>query len=528
MKRFPQQLADFGRQTEGNVAILVAFSVPVIAALTAGMIEFGTASSAERRLQDSLDAAALAVARSHAETASDVQSIGMNALKANLVLSHGATLNENATKFTLVEDGRKVTATAQMSLNTSVLGGTNAKVDIKAGADALRPANLEVSLVLAVTGSMPTGPKLADRNVASNDLVDIVVQDQQEPFYSKVALVPYSMAVNVGALASDVRGDIVPVRTVTGVAGNRDNKVVFTVPNHGFSNGQYVRIGDLNGLARRSSDYPHINNSVWQVTPVTSNTFTLNGADIRNYNSYQSGGTAACTDAGCEWYRFRNAEGNTVVHRVSTCVTERNGGNAYTDVQPSLAQFGRNYPSAGCLQNTIEPLSSDKTSLKSDIDALQAVGSTGGHIGVGWGWYMVSPRFGYLFPSASRGAAYDKTNLIKAVVIMTDGEYNSAYCNGVISKDSTNGSGGANTHIDCNAPNGHSFTQAMSQCTAMKAAGVKVYTVGFAVVNDQRARDLVNNCASSPAHVHLPATGTELKTAFRLIGQELAGLRIAH
>ena len=31
--------------------------------------------------------------------------------------------------------------------------------------------------------------------------------------------------------------------------------------------------------------------------------------------------------------------------------------------------------------------------------------------------------------------------VLKAVVIMTDGEYNSGYCNGVIAQDSTNGSG---------------------------------------------------------------------------------------
>src|SRR3546814_17201805 len=45
-----------------------------------------------------------------------------------------------------------------------------------------------------------------DLRAAANELVDIVVQDLQVPFYSKLALVPYSAAVNVGDYAEDVRG----------------------------------------------------------------------------------------------------------------------------------------------------------------------------------------------------------------------------------------------------------------------------------------------------------------------------------
>jgi hypothetical protein len=93
---------------------------------------------------------------------------------------------------------------------------------------------------------------------------------------------------------------------------------------------------------------------------------------------------------------------------------------------------------------------------------------------------------------------------------MTDGEYNSSYCNGVISKDSISGSGAIADHINCNAPNGNSFVQAPQVCSAMKAAGVIVYTVGFNIVNDQRARDLVNGCATDADHVYMAANGTEL------------------
>jgi hypothetical protein len=165
--------------------------------------------------------------------------------------------------------------------------------------------------------------------------------------------------------------------------------------------------------------------------------------------------------------------------------------------------------------------------LKNAVNQLSAGGSTGGHIGVAWAWYLLSPSFGYLWPGESQPAPYRSERLLKVAVIMTDGEYNSVYCNGVIAKNSISGSGSANDYTNCNAPNGSSFDQAQALCTAMKQAGVIVYTVGLDVVDDPRARSLVNNCATDADHVYLPANGTELKDAFNAIGREISELRIA-
>ena len=65
-------------------------------------------------------------------------------------------------------------------------------------------------------------------------------------------------------------------------------------------------------------------------------------------------------------------------------------------------------------------------------DALKDGGSTAGQIGVGWGWYMVSPTFGAIFPSDNRPDAYDAQKRLKVVILMTDGEFNTPYCNGVV------------------------------------------------------------------------------------------------
>lgn len=427
---------------KGNFGILYAAVVPLIVAGSLTVIDITRATGVRMEAQGALDATTLQLAISTTADTPKLDELGASTLQGNQA-NVGATLV--STDFGNTDNGLTVRGTATFSL-TPLVYGIFAKDQLKVTvtSEVKRSAkNVEVSLVLDTTASM-AGQRISDLKAAAKELVDIVVTDRQTPTYSKVALVPYSMAVNVGSYAEAARGSI------------------------------------------------------------------HNGT---------------CTSPGCANYRFVNPYGDAVTFGISTCVSERTGAERFTDAAPSTASFGYNYPSPAnpCLTNTIKPLSDDKASLNSAIDALSASGSTGGHIGVGWGWYLVSPNFSYLFPKANQPGPYDIEKTKKIVVLMTDGEYNSAYCNGVIARDSLTGSGSAAHHINCNAPNGGAYAQAQALCTNMKAAGVTVYTVGLELVNTQAARDLVANCATSAKHVYYPNSGTALKEAFRDIGRDISG-----
>ena len=152
-------------------------------------------------------------------------------------------------------------------------------------------------------------------------------------------------------------------------------------------------------------------------------------------------------------------------------------------------------------------MSSDKALLHGKIDALTELGSTAGHIGIAWGWYLLSPHFSYLWPNASQQpAAYGTPKLLKVAVIMTDGDFNTIYNKGVIAQDSGSGSGSADWKINQNATNGNGFTQAQALCAAMKAPGtdIEVYTVGLGLSGSVAAQNFLTQCATSPAHVYLP------------------------
>lgn len=598
----------------GNVAMLFGLSLPVLILMTFGGIDIHRLSTVKVNLQDALDAATLAAARSPYTADEDLRRVGLAALKANLQAYSNVTLEEDQTTFTLSDDD-VVIADARVQVKTLVANiflppygqmmddylpvGGHSEVDRSS-------RNIEVALVLDVTGSM-AGQRIIDLKAAATELVDIIVQPIQTPYYSKLALVPYSMAVNVGSNAGAIRGTPIGSTPITGAVINLEGTagkpisaataakpVVITSASHGFSNNDVVWIAGAAGMTQlnnkaylvknRTNDtfqlyslggsevngnrydtytgsatvrkcqnndcsititsnghgmsnnqYVHItgvggmteiNDRTFLVGNATANTFTID-PNMSALSPYTSGGNAWCAQQGCTYFAFDNMYGNLRTHRISSCVTERTGAQAYTDAAPSTALVGRNYPPGGyCLSAGIRPLSSDKAVLKSDIAGYVVEGSTAGQIGIGWGWYMVSPNFNYLWPSSGAGA-YNTADTLKAVIIMTDGEFNTPYCSGVVSNDAGYGAVSASSRIDCAADNGSPFDQGRAMCTAMKAQGVLVYTVGFQITAGGDAANMLEACASTPANFYLPASGGDLSEAFAAIGRDITQLRIS-
>ncbi|HEY8195236.1 MAG TPA: VWA domain-containing protein, partial [Hyphomicrobium sp.] len=167
------------------------------------------------------------------------------------------------------------------------------------------------------------------------------------------------------------------------------------------------------------------------------------------------------------------------------------------------------------------PLTNDKNALTSKINGLQLAGSTAGHVGTAWAWYMLSPNWASLWSSSSTPAAYNTPKLQKIAVLMTDGEYNTQYTtNGV--PDNSN-----SLTVCPNAANGVcSSAQAISQCTAMKAKGIEVYTVGF-MLDNQTAVNTLSSCATDASHFYNSSTGDALKAAFKDIALKISTLYLS-
>ena len=392
--------------------------------------------------------------------------------------------------------------------------------------------NTEVALVLDTTGSMNSDNKMSDLKVAAKEFVDVLVRDDQSTYYSKVAIVPYGGSVNLGAQASNARGSIAPGVTITSISKSSP-AIVTTSGNHGFSDGDFVVIKGAAGM----SQVNNTGENVYKVHNSTATTFRLrtpgnSNVDSRSWGTYTANsGQVYCTNTGCRYKYFTNKSGSRRLYEPTNCVSERTGAQAYTETDVTTAPVGYVYGPIGgaymCPPSQVAGLTSSRSDAKATIDALAAAGNTGGHIGIAWGWYAVSPNFSNFFTGDSAPAAYDDSEVAKSIVIMTDGEYNSSYCNGVVSQSSTSGSGSASDQINCNAPNGHAYAQSLALCAEMKKQGVKVYTVGFKIVDSQNARDMMAQCASGTGYAYLAEDGPALKRVFSDIAQNIAQLHVS-
>jgi Flp pilus assembly protein TadG len=88
---------------------------------------------------------------------------------------------------------------------------TSSTVVVASGGNAEDGVNIEVAMMIDVTGSMAesdgaNSTKIATVKKAAKDAIDIMIWNDQSNWTSKIALAPFSQRVNVGSYASAVTG----------------------------------------------------------------------------------------------------------------------------------------------------------------------------------------------------------------------------------------------------------------------------------------------------------------------------------
>jgi len=624
MQRLAKLLSRFRKDESGAFMVLFAVLAIVLIATSGAVVDFTYTQTARTRAQTALDAAALALQSTISNTG--VTPTTLKA-KAQAILTErlaDASITATVSSVTVDTTVGQIDIYASITVPTAfvqLVGIHNITAQLTS--EVVRGSkDIEVSVALDTTGSM-AGSKISSLISATNSLIDEVVQTVQTPTYSKMAIVPWTQAVNInttyasGYSVASVRGTVTGPATITAATWMSGTSktisavtkaspaVVTTSAAHGFLAGDYVFISNVSGMTNLNNNIykvgtvvsttkfnlltttgTNVNSSSWtafsasgspKVTKclnsscqvlvttsaahghVTGDTVVISGVNGMTglngthptavgsvpttttyyltdetaatvlYTTYTSSGSSYCTKYGCYYYYFTNAAGNPLLYIVNNCATERHTTtDAFTDVAPSTTKLSYNYIStsgADCITQPIQPLTSNKTTLHALANSLTAQDSTAGHLGLAWGWYMVSPNFGYLWPTASQPAAYGRANLIKAVILMTDGDFNIQYCNGVLSDDSINGTSAQ--QINCDAPDGQSHDQAVTLCTNIKATNTVLYTVGFYLGGDTAALNFLQSCATSPADFFQADSGTDLTAAFSSIAQNLNNLRIS-
>ncbi len=224
----------------------------------------------------------------------------------------------------------------------------------------------------------------------------------------------------------------------------------------------------------------------------------------------------------------------------STCVWERDGAEAFTADKPELISTSpkmdsflahrqawftededhndggywtvghperpnnNSYRGNECRNHKPVELTNNRTTLNTYIDSLTTGGGTAGHLGVAWSWYLIAEEWNTIFTGDAKPLDYTEPDSTKAVILMTDGEFNREIYE---------------------TAQGDSDAQARAMCDAMKLKDIKVYAVALqAPTAGQR---VLEYCASGPEFFFDAQNGAELTEAYRQIAVSISDLRIS-
>jgi Flp pilus assembly protein TadG len=205
-----------------------------------------------------------------------------------------------------------------------------------------------------------------------------------------------------------------------------------------------------------------------------------------------------------------------------TCATERKGDYAVMPDGPDRAMVNRDDRLSSCPTVALIPLTNDKDRLTSSIATFTAKGVTAGQIGIQWAWYMLAPEWADYLPEGSkpRDPATSSDTVKKYAIIMTDGEFNTAFS-------------GSNRQL----PQGpqereavRATNQALALCKAMKEDRITVFTIGFGLRDGTRAMNMLRDCATPQdgaiQYFYSATTGADLTAAYTEISRTIQSLRL--
>ncbi len=185
-----------------------------------------------------------------------------------------------------------------------------------------------------------------------------------------------------------------------------------------------------------------------------------------------------------------------------TCAAEGGDDDDDDDDDDSCSPYAicSNYTSRNLIMS---PLSSNHAATISQLQSMTPYSYTHISLGLAFGWHLIAPNSPW-----QEGVAYNTDNVLKAIVLLTDGA------------QTANGWGPGNSSSVSNAE-----TNLEDMCQAIKDTGVLMVTVAFDL-NDATTVNRLRNCATSPAYFFDADTNASLAAAFEAIAGQIAKLTL--
>jgi len=513
MKYF-DKIRSFLTATGGNVATIFAMALMPITILSGGAVDVSQAMNARSRLAEAMDAAALAVGGQVNLTDAEVTQVAWDYINANYPAREIGTVQ--ALNVSVNRDTGTVLISGQSEVQTAMLGimGMDAiTVNWESEVQQSRQA-LELAMVLDNTGSMG-GSKIRALREAALLLTDVLYSNG-DPDRLSIGLVPFAATVNVGTqherawwLDPDGESPVhaewadggQEVRTCTG-RGRRRVCTTSIIPANNWDLFDSLRNTSWAGCVEARSmplDIEDVAADASRPETLFVPFFAPDEPDNGNYdNDYLN------DDRGLTGW----------LERLTGLLKYDNG-------RPSGGG-----PNEGCITTPITPMTNHRRTIDNAIRDMGASGTTNIPNGIGWGVRVLSPQAPF-----TEGAEYGDRDVLKAMVILTDGDNVMRGGNGSLHSRYEAYGYAVDGRLGVTSSSSSQLANALDERTAAacqyaREQGIRVYTITFQV-NSSSTRDMMRDCASHPSLYFDSPSSSALREAFNLIAGDLSNLRLS-
>lgn len=503
-------LPGFGRSRSANVAMVAAGVIPAILALVGISIDFQNTVRQKAKVQASIDSAVLAGAlqRQRGMTEAAVR-LDVQQYAASMFAQQGGGLVCEPVTVAFNNENQDIEGTVrckQPTYLTQIIGHDELNFTVES-TSTYGIGVVDVAFIFDVSGSMNSSNRLPLLKTAAKAAFDELLPDDRVQDGSvRLAITSYNNSLNAGPYLNAATDS----RTLSADSSNsaaqsnynayNDERMIDSATGKRFF--YYQRGTCTSGSpCDRNSSYN------WNARRYFFQDTGLSGSCV-----YERTGAYAASDAAPSSGRWIGA-GNP---RWNFSASSKNKYDGWKNVENSSATgygVGAYEGRHGlCQPSGPVPLTDDKAALKAHVDSLVAAGGTAGHLGLAWGWYLISPNWDHIWPAASAPRGYGMPRTSKFVILMTDGDFN----------------------IEHPTATRDSFQQSMDLCDQMKSlpSNIQIFTVGFQVPSSVQktgdGRTILQYCATSPGHAFNADNGEELLEAYRTIARSISDLRLKH
>lgn len=500
----------FFRNRKANVAMLAAFMIPAILGLAGFAIDLQNTVRQKSKVQAALDSAVLAgaLAKQRGNNEDTVRT-DVQRYAASMFTQQGGGLSCGAVTVTFNEQNQDIdgrVTCVQPAYLVQLLGHDHLTFTVES-TSTYGIGVVDVAFVFDVSGSMNSENRLPNLKTAAHAAFDELLPDDRVRDGSvRLAIASYNHSLNAGPYINAVTDS----ETLGADASNsaakskydayNDERMIDSATGKRFF--YYQR-----GTCTSSSPCGRSSSYTWN-----TRRYFFQDTGLRDSCVYERTGAQAATDVAPGSGRWIGA-GNPRWNFSAGSTSKYDGWkNVETESATGYSDGAYEGRHGTCQPSGPVPLTEDKDVLDAHVDSLIAEGGTAGHLGIAWGWYLISPNWSGIWPEASRPRDYGAVRSSKFVILMTDGDFN----------------------IEHPTASGDSFQQSMDLCDQMKSlpANIQIFTVGFQVPSNVQktgdGRTIMQYCASSPGHAFSADSGEELVEVYRTIARSISDLRLKH